>query len=117
MKNIFYLIASLCYVGLAHGQSPNQPIYVSASVAFGSVTASYTQFLASGKPLVDVDIFNNTNQSIDCTFDGTNGVVIPAISSYRPNLGESKKYIITAVQCKHSGTVPTSGNVSIFGYY
>lgn len=117
MKNIFYLIASLCYVGLAHGQSPNQPIYVSASVAFGSVTASYTQFLASGKPLVDIDILNNTDKDIFCTWDDTNPVEIPAYSSYRPNLGESRKYIQTALKCKHAGVAPTVGTVDIFGYY
>jgi hypothetical protein len=117
MKNIFYLIASLCYVGLAHGQSPNQPIYVSASVAFGSVTASYTQFLAGGKPLVDVDILNNTDKDIFCTWDDTNPVEIPAYSSYRPNLGESRKYIQTALKCKHAGVAPTVGSVDIFGYY
>jgi hypothetical protein len=117
MKNLFYLIVSLFYVSIAHGQSPTAPIYVSASVAFGSVTASYTSFLAGGKPLVDIDVLNNTDKDIFCTWDDTNGVEIPAYSSYRPNLGESKKYIYTALQCKHAGVAPTVGTVDIFGYY
>jgi len=117
MKNLFYLLVSLFYVGAAHGQGMTSPTYVSASVAFGSVTASYTQFLVGGKALVDIDVLNNTDKDIFCTWDDTNGVEVPAYSSYRPNLGESKKYIYTALKCKHAGVAPTVGSVDIFGYY
>lgn len=117
MKNIFYLLLSLFCAGIVHAQGLTQPTYVSSTTAFGSVTGLYTQFLAGGKPLVDIDIMNNTNQDILCTWDDTNGVEIPAYSSYRPNLAESRKYIQTALKCKHAGVAPTAGSVDIFGYY
>lgn len=101
----------------AFAQGLTQPTYVSASVAFGSVTASYTQFLAGGKPLADIDILNNTDKDIVCSWDDTNGVDIPAYSSFRPNFAESKKYVQTALKCKHAGVAPTVGSVDIFGYY
>lgn len=110
------MLAAIPFVAKAQTSVP--PVYVAATVAFGSVTGSYAQFLAGGKPLVDIDILNDTNQAIRCSFDaGTTGVEIPAYSSYSPDLGVTKKYIGTAVQCRHEGVAPTVGAVEIFGWY
>jgi hypothetical protein len=56
MKHLFLLLASLFYVGVAHGQARTPANYTAATVAFGSVTGSYTQFLAGGKALVHLEI-------------------------------------------------------------
>lgn len=118
MKRVIGAIALAVFPLSAVAQTLVPPVYVAASVAFGSVTGSYTQFLAGGKPLVDIDILNDSNQTIRCSFDaGTTGVEIPAYSSYSPDLGVTKKYITNAVQCKHEGVAPTAGTVEIFGWY
>ena len=117
MKRISLLLASLFVVSTAAAQSYSTPTYYSATVAFGSVTASYTQFIAGGRSYVKVDVLNNTNQDIRCRLDTTTAeFLVPAYSSYDPDLGENRRYANGAVQCKHAGVAPTVGNVEIFGY-
>jgi hypothetical protein len=117
MKHLFLLLASLFYVGVAHGQARTPANYTAATVAFGSVTGSYTQFLAGGKALVHLEIYNGTNQGVYCSWDDTNGIFIPTTVRISLGVGSADKYIQTATKCKHAGVAPTSGNVELFGYY
>jgi hypothetical protein len=118
MRKTLLLILSLFCVSAEAQTTSVQPSYVSASVAFGSVGAGYTQFLAAGKPLVNIDILNNTDADIRCSWDaGTTSVEIPAYSSYSPDLGVNKKYIVAALQCKRDTGAPTVGSVEIFALY
>jgi hypothetical protein len=117
MKRISLLLASLFVGSSALAQSYSTPTYYSATVAFGSVTASYTEFIAGGRSYIKVDVLNNTNQDIRCRLDTTAAeFLVPAYSSYDPDLGENRRYANGAVQCKHAGVAPTVGNVEIFGY-
>ena len=111
------LLASLLLASEVLAQSYSTPTYYAATVAFGSVTASYTQFIAGGRSYVKLDVLNNTDKDIYCSLDlGTSGFLVPAYSSYDPDLGENRRYANNAVQCKHAGVAPTVGNVEIFGY-
>jgi hypothetical protein len=111
------LLASLLLTTEVLAQSYSTPTYYSASVAFGSVTASFTQFIAGGRSYVKLDVLNNTDKGIRCSFDaGTTYFVIPAYSSFDPDLGENRRYANSALQCRHDGVAPTAGNVEIFGY-
>lgn len=115
MKKLILLASLVASNVLAQSYSP--PTYFSASVAFGSVTNAYTQFIAGGKSYVKMDVLNNTDKTILCTFDdGVTEVKLPAYSSYDPEVGENKRYIVGAVKCKHAGVAPTVGTVDLFGY-
>lgn len=111
------LILAALFATNAVAQSYSTPTYYSATVAFGSVTASYTQFIAGGRSYVKLDVLNNTDKDIRCRLDTSSAeFLVPAYSSYDPDLGENRRYANGAVQCKHAGVAPTVGNVEIFGY-
>lgn len=111
------LILAALFATNAVAQSYSTPTYYSATVAFGSVTASYTQFIAGGRSYVKLDVLNNTDKDIRCRLDTSSAeFLVPAYSSYDPDLGENRRYANGAVQCKHAGVAPTVCNVEIFGY-
>ena len=111
------LVASLLVATEVLAQSYSTPTYYSATVAFGSVTASYTQFIAGGRSYIELDVLNNTDKDIRCSFDdGVSDFLVPAYSSFDPDLGENRRYANSALKCKHAGVAPTVGNVEIFGY-
>jgi len=118
MKKLLVLILLIPSIVIA--QSAIEPTYKTLStVAFGSVTASYTAFLSNSVALFDLDILNLTDQPITCSFDSgtTDHVVIPAYSSYSPKLGRSEAYLDNPVQCKRTSSAPTVGSVYISGAY
>lgn len=89
------------------------------TVAFGSVTASYTTFLTVTQPLVDMDIYNGTNQSITCRLGSgaSDHIDVPAYSSWSPSLAAAKKYNQLNVLCKQTSVAPTVGSVTVSGAY
>lgn len=93
-----------------------------ATIAFGSVTASYTVFLANATPnrWYEVDIYNGTDQPITCSYNpgsppaaGTavDHFIVPAYSSYDPFLGKAERVIIVPIWCKRTSSAPTVGSV------
>lgn len=95
-----------------------QPAQSSATVAFGSVTGDYTNFLTGGVNWTFLDILNNTDKDIRCTMNaGTNSFLIPAYSSFSPKLGEIRQFETRTIQCKHNGVAPTVGNVELYAQY
>jgi hypothetical protein len=92
-----------------------------ATVAFGSVTASHTSFLAnaSALPFTEVDVLNLTDQPITCSYNGgvTDHFVVPAYSSYNPTLGEMQVHHATTIFCKRTSAAPTVGNVYVSAGY
>lgn len=115
LLSILFLIPSIL-----QAQSAIEPTFKTlAAVAFGSVTASHTAFLSNTAALIHLDILNLTDQPITCSFDSgtTDHVVIPAYSSYSPNLGKHEAYIDSSVHCKRTSAAPTVGSVYITGAY
>lgn len=113
-----FLASLLLFVGVAEAQDFTQPRFSSATVAFGSVTGSFTDFLTNGQAWVSVDILNTGNNAIRCTFDaGTTSFLVPASSSYSPDFGMFRKYESSTLQCRHDGVALTSGGVSIFAMW
>jgi hypothetical protein len=119
MKHVLRLPALLALLaGPVAAQVPGQPAQSSATVAFGSVTASYTNFLTGGLNWTFLDILNNTDKDVRCTMNaGTNSFLIPAYSSFSPKLGEVRQFETRTIQCKHDGVAPTVGNVELYAQY
>lgn len=120
MKRALVVFAFLIFASTARAQTDIEPTFKAlGTVAFGSVTASFTSFFANTAALFDLDIVNLTNADITCSFDSgtTSHVVIPAYSSYSPELGRGKAYLDNPVYCKYTTAAPTVGNVYFTGEY
>lgn len=92
-----------------------------ATIAFGSVAAGHTSFLAnaSALPFTEIDVLNLTDQPITCSYNGgtTDHFVVPAYSSYNPTLGEMQAHRATAIFCKRTSAAPTVGSVYVSAGY
>lgn len=99
-----------------------------ATIAFGSVTASYTVFLANATPhrWYELDIYNGTDAPITCSYNpgspaavGTavDHFIIPAYSGYAPHLGKAERVIIVPIWCKRTSAAPTVGAVYLSASY
>lgn len=92
-----------------------------ATVAFGSVTASHTSFLANASTLAfqDIDILNLTDAQITCSYDGgtTDHFTVPAYSGYDPELGDLALHHSSTIFCKRTSAAPTVGAVYISAGY
>lgn len=118
MKKLLALL--LLVPNLAFGQGWGEGTFPFSTTAFGSVTASYTTFLANTKSLVDLDIYNGTDASITCTNDTATageGWVIPSYSAYSPKLASATRYLNGNISCKRTSGAPTVGSVEISGTY
>lgn len=116
MKKILFGLL-LCSLNV-QAQGLNEPGYSSATVAFGSVTSSYTTFLTNGKSWVSLNILNTGDAAIRCTLDGgTTSFLIPALSSFSPELGTVRKYENSNLQCKYNAGALTSGGVDVFAIW
>lgn len=120
MKHVLKLLSLLVLLAspVVAQVTTGQPLQSSATVAFGSVTSSYTNFLTGGVNWTFLDILNNTDKDVRCTMNaGTNSFLIPAYSSFSPKLGEIRQFETRTVQCKHNGVAPTVGNVELYAQY
>src|SRR5574343_86665 len=92
------------------------------SVAFGSITSSYSQVGAVlPAPCVAVAFKNNTDAVIIVSTDGVNDMLVYPATSYgvydiRTNAPNLTDYLLstgTAFEIKYSGAAPTSGSFYI----
>lgn len=92
-----------------------------ATVAYGSVTSSFTSFLANSSKyaLLDLDILNLTDANITCSYDAgsTSHFVVAAQSSYSPKLGDIGRHHTSSIYCKYTTAAPTTGNVYLWAGY
>lgn len=89
-----------------------------AAVAFGSVTGAYTAFLTNTNPIRDLDVLNQTDAAITCSYNAsTDHFVVPAYSSYSPDLGEIEMHSGSTISCKRTSGAPTVGSVYISAGY
>jgi len=118
-KTLVVLLGVVC-ASVAHAQTtPKAAEFKSGSLAFGSVTASYVQVLAGGVQFRLMDVLNNTDKDVLCSWDdGTTSVRVPAYSAYDADLRQASLFVgATALKCKHAGVAPTVGAIEAFGMY
>ena len=99
-----------------------------ATIAFGSVAAAYTVFLANATPnrWYEVDVYNGTDAPITCSYNsgspaaaGTavDHFIVPPYSSYDPFLGKAERVVIYPIWCKRTSAAPTVGAVYLSASY
>lgn len=120
------LIPSIAFAGT--GSYVEAKHETMATIAFGSVGAAYTAFMANATPhrWYEVDIYNGTDAPITCSYNngspataGTavDNFIVPAGTSYDPFLGKAERVIIVPIWCKRTSAAPTSGAVYISASY
>lgn len=119
-KIVIALLSLLIQHEAAWAQTtPTAAKFASGSLAFGSITASYVQVLASGQQYRNLRVLNSTNIEIQCSWDdGTTQVNIPTNGVLQVDVRQLSLFLgATAFKCKHGGVAPTSGAVSAFAMY
>jgi len=116
---ISLLTAILPFKSFAQISPPNAAGFATeGSIAAASLTTSYANLLVVTNSLVVVDLLNNTDGLVLCTFDGTNNhVTLPAYSAISLDVGAAGKKLINTVKCKYSGSAPTVGTLYATGVY
>jgi hypothetical protein len=118
-KLLVLLVGVVC-ASVAHAQTtPKAAEFRSGSLAFGSITGSYVQVLASGVQFRLLTIINTTNQDVQCSWDdGTTFVRVRSSGSFNADLRIASLFVgATALKCKHAGVAPSSGALEAFGMY
>lgn len=117
MKKLL-LLACLLWTTSAFAQAIGTAKYTTmATVAYGSVTASYTAFLTSVKPLKQVDILNTTNCDVTISFDASTAhYFVPKYSSLVLNFRQLEVEERHSVSGKSAGSC-TVGSVYVSGIY
>jgi hypothetical protein len=118
-KLLVLLVGVVCASSVQAQTTPKAAEFASGSLAFGSITASYVQVLASGVQFRLIDILNNTDKDVQCSWDdGTTSIRVPAYSSYDADLRMASVFVgATALKCRHAGVAPTVGAIEAFGMY
>ena len=104
---------------LAGAQSFREAQYKTlATVAAGSVTASYATALSNTKPLRMLDVVNTADCLILISFDAsTNHFIVPAQTSLTLGWNDFALYEKDNVSIKYSGSACTTGSVYFSGVY